>query len=343
MARSKSPAPRKSKKAAPKKAAAPANEHVPLAATVLVLLIVWYFSSSADAIQKDPLKAFSSSASAGFELKDTIASIPVVGGIKVAILGTATNFVLLMHLLNTIDSNNNGGFWLNAFAQFIIAAYGGKIVIDILNGEDIAGAIFTASIPNAFFIWYLVTKEIPFCPADFGVWGKIKAFGGEALQNLLELGTDLYTTKFVIDAVGGSTSLFSAGWFKAIAMGAIAGTAGNFFPFNKGVKFAKSEAMTNALAVSLFLASDGFLFIDNFASLILGQVGVALPFALGKFLNDNLVANVAGSNAGFVVSVTVFNFLFGDILAGIITQVPMQKGFDMFGVVGRLFAFAQLD
>jgi hypothetical protein len=347
MARSKSPAPRKSKKSASKAAVAAPNEHVPLAATVIVLLIVWYLSSesSGEAILKDPVGDFSKSTLAGFDLEKTLKTIPYVGPIKVAILGSATNFVLLMHLLNTIDGNNNGGFWLNAFAQFFIAAYGSVIVIKILNGGNIGEAIFSSSVPNAFFIWYLITKEIPFCPADFGYWAKFKKFGGEALENLLALGTDLFITQQVIIAVGSPSSIFTEAWFKAIAMGAIAGTAGNFFPFNKGVKFARSEEMTNALAVSFFLASDGYLFIDNFANLILGPVGVEkLPFELGAFLNNNLIDNIfGGDKARFVMTVTVVNFLFGDILSGIITQVPMSKGFDMFGVAGKLFHFAQLD
>merc|ERR1711865_501523 len=135
----------------------------------------------------------------------------------------------------------------------------------------------------------------------------------------------------------GAATMFSQGWFRGIAMGCIAGTASSFFPFNKGVKFVKSAALSNALAVSFFVASDGFKVIDYFVGELLTVVGQKSPFTLGDFLTTQLVNRVSSSTAEFVIVVTVFNF--GDILEGLIgdliAQVPvlnlkMGKGFDMF-------------
>lgn len=337
MARSKSPAARKSSRAAPKEAAASDDNSALTGFTVAVILVVWYLTAG-DKIQKDPLASLGKSAEAGFEF-DYPFTIPIVS----AWIGASCGFVKLLHCLNCIDRSNQSGFWLNSFTQTVIATYGGVIVTDIMTGTSMADAIFSASVPSLFFLWYLITQEIPFCPYDFGAWGKIKDLGGPVLQNLLDLGTGLFTTKMILAAVGASSPLFAPAWFKSIAMGCIAGTASNFFPFNKGVKFTKSADLSNALAISFFIASGGFNGIDSFLVAVFSAVGVEsnpLP-AIGALLTTHIVDHCGGATA-FVYIVTLLNSLVGDLIKDV-APVKMHKGFDVFGLTAEIFSRAQLS
>merc|ERR1712070_535380 len=122
-------------------------------------------------------------------------------------------------------------------------------------------------------------------------------------------------------------------------MGAIAGTASSFFPFNKGVKFTKSEDLTNALAVSFFIASNGFEVIDYFTKAIITDITGIEIFTVGASLNS-FVNGYFVDAAGFVVVATIFNTLFGDLVCKLTGFRNMNGGFDMFGIVGTLFHHA---
>ena len=344
MARSKSPAPRK---AAAKAAPAPdAADYGTLAITVVAVLGVWYFSGAK--FEGNIVKDFSNHASLGFKveypsfIQDILGSIPVLGTIIQNWIGTGFNFVLLMHCINTIRSESSG-YWLNSFTQCVIATYAGKIVIEIMKGTSMADAIFSDDVPNLFFLWYVINKDIPFCPVNLNIWGQIEELGGEPLQDLLDLGSELFSTGLIIQAVGAATTVFSGAWFKSIAMGAIAGTASNFFPFNKGVKFARSEALSNAVAVSFFVASDGFKVIDYFVTEFITNTTALKNPEIGSWLNENLVNSVGSGAADFVVLITIVNLLFGHILRDLIPCPAMKKGFDMFGIVDFVFEKAQMS
>jgi hypothetical protein len=344
MARSKSPAPAKSpaKRSSKSKAAASAglDDNAHLGIAVVILVAVWYHGSGGEL----SLSGFAKSAKGGFKFEFTgIENIPLTG-LLTSFIGKSCNFVALLHVLNSIRDNTGKGYHFNAFTQAVLATFAGVIVPKIFKGTSIAGAIFADtngfSFAGFFAMWYFINFEIPFCPHNFKIWGTISDFGGHALETLLTLGSTIFTTNLIISAAGGPQTMFTLKWFQACTLGVLAGTAAEFFPFNKGVKFVKSEAHTHAASAAFFIASNGFGFIDHAVGQITQHIGQANP-NIGEQING-FVCEPFGGVAQFVLTITILNALFGHLLA---EHVPlsMKSGFDVFGLVDKLFALAQLE
>jgi hypothetical protein len=342
MARSKSPAPKRERsssrvaaKAAP---AADSNELITAGVTFAVILVAWFLANRGSEFPgADPLGNFVKTAQHGFQIKYPWGDIPVISGL----IGGSCNLVLLLHVLNSIDNSKTSGFWLNNFAQTYTTATAGVIISEIMSGKPIAGAIFGGfsgfSLPSFFFLWYLVTRDIPFCPVKFNWWGTVKKVGGEPLEMLLGFGTHMFTTSLVLSSLATST-VFSSKWFQVIATAVIIGTASEYLPSYKGFSFKKSEELTHSLAVAVFVASDGFKIIDFFVSSLVGIAGIAVPFEAGTFLNQYSV-DFFGGTAGFVVFITLFNYISG----GLCPSDLRSNGFDLLGLLEKTLSRCQLD
>jgi len=241
----------------------------------------------------------------------------------------------------------------------VIAGFAGVILPAIMSGGNMVNAIFANpgtnfSLTSFFFAWYLMNHDIPFCPVEFDLWGKVTGFGGHALDVLLGFGSNVFTTNLIVAAVGTSAgACFTTSWFQAIAMGIITGTAASFFPFNKGVKFAVSDEATHAMASSIFIASDGFAIIDFFTGVVLWFVktytmnvvdltGNATITTIGAEINKAILPHFGGA-AAFVVTMSALNYLFGDLLSESFEQINLKPGFDGFGILSFVLGKCQLE
>jgi hypothetical protein len=344
MARSKSPGPAKEKsprKAAKKAPAASAglDDNAHLGIAIAVLLAIWYKGGG-----EMSLTGFTKATNEGFDFTFPLDALPGSDHIT-NIIGKSCNFVFLLHVLNSLSSSRGNGYYLQTFTNALFATFAGVIVPKLLTGTAIADAIFanpdaSFSYASFFFMWYAINYEIPFCPHKFDAWNKFADFGGHALELLLGFGTLIFTTNLVIAATGGAQTTLTLGWFRACTMGIIAGTASEFFPFNKGIKFVKSDAHSHAAAVSFFIASNGFAVLDFTVGLVSTPFGVAIP-AFGAQINDALFG-LFGGITGFVLFLTTVNYFFGHLIAEH-SPVPTKSGFDIFGLVEKFFALAQLE
>jgi hypothetical protein len=102
----------------------------------------------------------------------------------------------------------------------------------------------------------------------------------------------------------------------------------------------KSDAHSHAAAVSFFIASNGFAVLDFTVGLVSTPLGVDIP-EFGAQINTAL-AGLFGSTAGFVLFLTTVNYFFGHMIADH-SPVPIKNGFDVFGLVEKFFALAQLE
>lgn len=354
MARSRSASPARASRsrtpkraaAAPKAAAAPAADeadHTQLGIAVAVLVAVWFRASAGNL----SLEGFASQCVSGFAF--TFPEIPVaqVQASVAKHLGTGMNFVMFTHALNTVVNNKSRGYWLDNFAQVCVAAFGGITLTKVLAGENFVNAIFAdqdgMSLFGFFFMWYVVNNDIPMCPAPLGIWDKVSAFGGDALGNLLGFGSEVFTTNLIIGACSAQTA-FTGDWMRAIIMAVVIGTAGSFFPLNKGFKLANSAEAANAMAIAFFLCSGGFGFVDTMVNLAISLIGdftfgvLVISFECGFGAQVNTaVTGPFGGNNGFVITVVALNYLFGHL-------VPMAtgKGFDVCGLLGHVLELFQL-
>lgn len=121
---------------------------------------------------------------------------------------------------------------------------------------------------------YVVNNDIPMCPAPLGIWDKVSGVGGDALNNLLGFGSTIFTTNLIVGACS-AQAVFSGDWLRAIITAVVVGTAGSFFPLNKGFKLANSAEAANAMCIAFFLCSGGLGFVDtmvrNSVDIVLGQ------------------------------------------------------------------------
>jgi hypothetical protein len=340
MARSRTPSRKAAKPAASAVAAADNDFYI----AVGILAVVAWRAGVTD------LASFGAKATNGFQV--AIPDVPVVGSIINHFVGNSVNVVLTLHVLNCVANGPSGGYWLNDFVQTLLQAFVAMILPAVLNGGNFVTAIVSdqtfgtgaVSVFEVFVAWYIIRTPawIPLCPAEVDVWGKITASPiGGALEILMGLSTDILTLVLTINAVGGAHALFSTAWWQAVVMGLVVGSASSFFPLNKGFKLAENAG---TFAVVVFIASNGFAGLDA-----LGAKGVALidvffvdKFSVAKLIADTPIVGICnkvggfvvakfGGNAGFVVSVTVLNRLFGKY-----SPVPLGEGFDVFGVTQQV-------
>lgn len=274
-----------------------------------------------------------------------------VNGIFRFFFGAGCNFIMLMHVLNTLSDNaSTSGYWYNNFAQALVACFGANILQKVLNGGNMVTAIFSdppsddMSLFGFFLVWYVINYDIPACPHKFGIWEKISDLGGEALENLLAYGSVMWVTNIVIKAVGEPRVAFSTGWFQAIALGVVYGTAGSFFPLNKGFKLSKSVEASHAFSIAVFLASNGFAIIDVFLNAGFKFIAeftfnaVVIPSVTFGADVNKYVCEPFGGLAAFVIIVTSLNHFFGEYL-----PIKSKRGFDAFGCTEKTLAKFQLS
>jgi hypothetical protein len=330
-----------------------------LAIAVAVIAIVFYLGKS-----EMNLKGFADSAAKGFDFRfpDLPEPLTKLAG-KDSFLGrfvgmhSEADFLVVFHCLNTIKNNaGTSGHWFNNFVQVLIAAMAMRIVPEVLEGNDLINEIFAApgdgfSVFAFFMLWYFVNYDIPGCPANLNLWGKISDLGGEALNILLGFATATLTTNLIIDKVdeemkveGADNTMFSDDWFQVVTWGVIVGTAASFFPLNKGFSFENSAAASNAFAISVFIASNGFVVIDFTLKAVINLVqdclfdfvsleGVSEKMTLGETANTFVTEHFGGLSQ-FVVVVSLANHLFGSLV-----PIETGKGFDLFGVLPKVIKF----
>jgi len=346
MARSKSPAPPRVRAAVKKQppvadtklAISELGDGPQLAIAVVVIASAYACVSNGSY----SLASFGKSLDGGFQT-EVPQAISGLWGFD-CVFAKTFNFILVLHSLNAIAMSKTNGYWLNKFAQDFIAGSACVILPKILQGGNMIDAIFTDpakdfTLSGFFCAWYIMNHDIPFCPVKFGLWEKVVDFGGVTLELLLDFATETHNTSMMMLVVTAQTP-FTTEWFKTIAMGVMTGTATSFFPFNKGLKFSVSDEHTNALASSVFIASDGFKLVDFFLSKPLAVIGQA-DLSIGNCLNSYL-CDTCGGVATFVLVVTAFNFLFGDVVSGIIGK-DLKPGFDVFGVLQFVLGKCQLS
>jgi hypothetical protein len=346
MARAVSKSPARGRRGAPAAAepadAAGGDDQTQLAIAVVVLVAVWFHGTDGNL----SLTTFASSAKEGFNFD---VPNPLKADLWTRVFGSSCNFVLTLHALNTIKNTaGTSGYWLNNFAQTVIAAFAGVIAPAVLKGGNTLEAVFAdpsthLSMFSFFSLWYVVNYNIPGCPAELNVWGTISNVGGEALNILLGFGTAMFTTNLVI-AASSQADLFTSAWFVAVSSAIIAATAGSFFPLSKGFKLGNSDEAANAFAIAFFIGGNGFQVVDTVTNAIidlaedatLDAVDVPFNMELGAKLNT-LVCDPFGGVGAFVVTVVALNHLFGD-------AVPMatRQGFDVFGVMDKVLNLIQL-
>jgi len=299
---------------------------------------------------RDPA-GFGAKAADGFNVD--VPDVPYVGSIINHFVGSSVNVVLSLHVLNCVSNGPSTGYWLNDFVQTLLQAFVAMILPAVLNGANFVNAIVSdqsfgsgaVTVFEVFVAWYIIRTPawIPFCPVEADVWGKIKASPiGGALDILMDLSTDILTLALTVNAVGGAHALFSTAWFQAVVMGMVVGSASSFFPLNKGFALANNA---NTFAVVVFVASGGFAGLDALGVKGLELIDVftaPVNFSVASIVARTPVAGICvkltslvvgffGGNAGFVMSVSVLNRLFGKF-----SPVPLGDGFDVFGVTQRI-------
>ena len=266
------------------------------------------------------------------------------------------NFVAQFHILNTIVTNRNthGGFWLQNFANTLLAGFAVNIVPAIFTGTSPVVAIFADPVPGTsiftfFVLWYVLNYGVG--PLHFGRWTQFAAIGGDALKKLLAFASLMYVSKAVGVAVGDPQAMFTKEWFAHVAGGLVAANANGYFPYNKGFSFEKSAAF----APVFFLASNGFAAFDTVAKYLCQNIDAVIKdvyttgleshydkVAPGAQVNT-LVAKAFGDHLGnFVIAMIAINFLFGEFIR---PHIPLdtRDGFDVFDLVGKFTNLIQLN
>jgi len=338
------------------------DAQVQLGIAVAALGVVWYFSGT-EAMPS--LSNFATRLGEGFDFKlplEKAESIPVVGTVVAATLGAKMNFVKTLHGFNTIvNTRGSDGFWLQNFANTLLAGYAVTIVPAILKGGSPVDAIFSADTGFTgiwfFAIWYLLNNNV--CPVNSDLWDTVADLGGAALKTLMGFASLIFVSQAVGGAVGGPQEMFSNEWLAAVACGLVAANANNYFPFNKGFALQNGAAF----APVFWLASDGFAAVDSVAALVLGVfdhlikdvfvlaasdedaaegfAGLYAHYAPGAAANG-VVAGIFGHHLGaFVLTLIALNFLVGGLIRPHL-PVATNDGFDVFGVVGKFAGFLKL-
>jgi len=339
------------------------DAQVQLGIAVAALGVVWYFSG-AEAMPS--LSNFATRLGEGFDFKlplEKAESIPVVGTVVAATLGAKMNFVKTLHGFNTIvNTRGSDGFWLQNFANTLLAGYAVTIVPAILKGGSPVAEIFSADTGFTgiwfFAIWYLLNNNV--CPVNSDLWDTVADLGGAALKTLMGFASLIFVSQAVGGAVGEPPKdMFSNEWLAAVACGLVAANANNYFPFNKGFALQNGAAF----APVFWLASDGFAAVDSVAALVLGVfdhlikdvyvlaasddkaadgfAGRYAGYAPGAAANG-VVAGIFGHHLGaFVLTLIALNFLVGGLIRPHL-PVATNDGFDVFGVVGKFAGFLKL-
>jgi len=251
------------------------------------------------------------------------------------------NFLLTCHVVNILNfAASKSGYWLQNLVASVFAAFAGNIVLGVFAGESIQAACF--NIPGGLecfaFTWYLIRQDF------FGLWGTVKGFGGDALNNILSFSSTLYTTNLIIGAASqGSLA-------QGIVMGVIAGTASEFWPLDNGISFRRSEDANNAFNVAAFISGNGFALFDTLASTVIGLVPILsdkIPACtIGATVNGIITNYLNCTTAQFVLLVTFINLILG--VAGSLNPlkslpVSTGPGFDIFGVSAKVQELLQLN
>jgi len=207
-------------------------------------------------------------------------------------------FLLTMHVLNKVQDAGTG-FWLGSFADASVAAYAGKILLDVISGNGAAFYMNEGKLTLAFVCWYLTNHNVPF--TQMNVWTALNDIAGDIIQGVLRACTAAWNCNLIIGAVEGAMSSSSGEGLLGfpillpVLMGVYAGAASEFFPLSKGINIAScSNALNYAIVVGTVVATDGFRsvpFVGQFAAFVTDPIvtfvgGLHTAILLGTILHD---------------------------------------------------------
>lgn len=216
--------------------------------------------------------------------------------------------ILTGHVLNSCQ-NSNGGFWIGSLLNAVIAAFGGVIVGDLVNGNKISLFADESAVTLVFLCWYVCNHDLPF--TSFNLWNTVSEPLGPAFQKFLGTCSVIFNTNLVIAAAATTSApgLLGVSLFTPLFMAVLVGAAGQFFPLNKGVNLNKcSAAVYESAAIALY------------------TVGSAYILGNGPEILGNLHGHVDKFCGGHVVLAAVLiNHLFGSLIP--ISPVSKAAGF----------------
>lgn len=244
MARSRSPAPRRSSrskspapKATKKKPAGSLTDdpNVQLGITVATLVVLQGVANGFSVDPKSFLPNFFNAQANDFSVQ-----------------GWPFSVLFTLHVLNKCQ-NASSGFWVNSFVQAVLGAFSPLIVSDILAGNNPVATLLgdENNLTLAFFLWYVCNHSIPF--TGINVWETVKG-SGKCVDGLLDLATLTFNTNLVIKAAasGGSNSVLGFAVFAPCVHAVAVGASSDFFPLSKGITLKNSAAVNDALAIAVY-------------------------------------------------------------------------------------------
>lgn len=205
--------------------------------------------------------------------------------------------ILTGHVLNTCQ-NGGKGFWMGSLLSAVIAAFGGLIVNDIVNGNAIGLFADEALVTLVFLCWYVCNHDLPF--TTFNVWTTVSEPLGPTFQKFLGTCSVVFNTNLVIAAAASPSKagLLGVSIFTPIFMAVLVGAAGEFFPLNKGIDLSKcSQAAFDSAAIAVYTVGMGYALANG-------------PEALST-LNGHIDSFCGGH---VVLAAVVINHLFGSLI-----------------------------
>lgn len=226
---------------------------------------------------------------------------------NIAIPNWPYSLILTGHVFNTCQ-NANGGFWVGSLLNCVVAAYGGAIVADLVNGNRVGLLGDESLVTLAFIAWYVCNHDLPF--TSFNVWTTISEPLGPTFQKFLGFCTVVFNTNLVIAAAatGSTAGLLGVSLFTPLFMAILVGAAGEFFPLNKGMNLNKcSQAAYDSAAIALYTVGSAYLLgkapealtglhghIDNFCGGHVVLAAVVVNHLFGSLMPMSPVSQVAG-------------------------------------------------
>lgn len=235
MARSRSPAPRRSsrspapkKSAAKKKAAGSPIDDKNVQGLIAVVTLVVLQTVASGSLPTNP-KTF---------LGDLLSTNASDFNVPYWPWGV----ILSLHVLNNAQ-NASSGFWAGSFIGTVFTAFAPVFVNDVMNGNALSLLSNESTLTLVFACWYLCNRDIPF--TDINIWSTVKG-SGKCVQPLLDVASLTFNTGLILAASKTASTAGPIGFsvFTPCIMAVATASAGDLWPLNKGVKFSSCSKST---------------------------------------------------------------------------------------------------
>lgn len=201
--------------------------------------------------------------------------------------------ILTGHVFNKCQGAGKG-FWLGSIMASALSCFSGWLLLDVINCTRSRLLSDEAALSLVAVAWYLCNHDLPFTTVN--VWSLVTGSpAAGVVQFLLSGCSKLFTAKLVIAACGAASKAGPLGFsvITPIAVGALVGSASEFYPLSKGLSAKSCSAnMNNALNVAG---------ITVLLPILVGHVAVldTVVGPLTAFVGGNLV--IAGVIADHLV------------------------------------------